>query len=185
MTINIIEIILFGVSVCTDCFAVSLCSSINMKDKSAWNSIKIALCFAFIQAGLLLIGWKLGYELAHFTQKITSWIGLLLLLYVGIEMLREAFDKGQSKVTNLNSFKNIILAAVATSIDALALGGSLSLVGQDWHQSAWKAVSVFICTALSVVVGIIGSRFIAQVAGKWAEGIGGVVLILIGISIVL
>ncbi len=81
--------------------------------------------------------------------------------------------------------ENIALAGIATSMDALVIGGSLSLAGQGWSQTVPQAVSVFICTALSVLVGILCGGKLARKAGRWAEGIGGVVLIGIGLSIVL
>ena len=86
---------------------------------------------------------------------------------------------------DLNGLRNIVLAGIATSIDALAIGGSLSLSGQSWEQTAPQALSVFICTALSVLIGIKSGGKLARKAGRWAESIGGVVLIGIGLCIVL
>ena len=180
-----IEILLFGVSVCTDCFAVALCSSIGLKDKSAHKIFYIALCFAITQTAFMLCGWAFGGALASFIDHVAKWIGLGLLLFVGGQMLVEAIKGQQDEGKNLNGLKNILLGAMATSIDALAIGSSLSLAGQAWLKTAEQAVSVFVCTGLSVAIGIIGGGIIAQTAGRWAEGIGGIVLIIIGLSIVL
>ena len=100
-------------------------------------------------------------------------------------MLVEAIKGQQDEGKNLNGLKNILLGAMATSIDALAIGSSLPLAGQSWLKTTEQAVSVFVCTGLSVAIGIIGGGIIAQTAGRWAEGIGGIVLIIIGLSIVL
>lgn len=89
-----LEILLFGVSVCTDCFAVALCSSIGLKDKSAHKILYIALCFAIAQTAFLLCGWAFGGALASFIDHVAKWIGLGLLLFVGGQMLVEAI-KGQ------------------------------------------------------------------------------------------
>lgn len=182
---RIIEIILFGLSVCADCFAEVLCSSIGIKDKTVGKVAKVALIFAVIQTSFLLIGWAFGDILASFIHNVAKWIALAMLLYVGGQMLYDAFKKGGCEAKNLNGWKNLLIGATATSIDALAIGSSLSLAGQAWDITAWQALSVFLCTALSVVIGIIGGGAIEQATGKWAEGLGGLVLIVIGISIVL
>ena len=100
-------------------------------------------------------------------------------------MIYSALFSKKSEKSDLNGLKNIALAGIATSIDALAIGGSLSLSGQSWEQTVPQALSVFICTALSVLIGIKSGDKLAHKAGHWAEGIGGVVLIGIGLSIVL
>lgn len=183
---SIVETILFGLSVCADCFAVSLCSSVKLKESQPAKTLKIALCFAVIQTGFLLCGWAFGDILAIFIDKIAKWLGLGLLLYVGGQMIYSAlFCKGNEEAHDLNGLKNIILAGVATSIDALAIGSSLSLAGQTWSDTIPKAISVFICTAASVIIGIAGGRHIGHKIGHWAEGIGGIVLIGIGLSLVL
>ena len=182
---DFLEIVLFGLSVCTDCFAVALCSSIGLKDKSAHKVLYISLCFAITQTAFLLIGWAFGGALASFIQNVARWISLALLLFVGGQMIVEAIKNCSDEGKNLNGLKNILLGAMATSLDALAIGGGLSLAGQSWLRTTEQAVSVFLCTGLSVAIGIIGSKVIAQAAGRWAEGIGGIVLIIIGIGIVL
>ncbi len=180
------ETLLFGLSVCVDCFAVSLCSSVKLKDNNAAKTLRIALCFAVVQTSFLLAGWGFGDILAMFIEKIAKWIGLALLLYVGGEMIYSAFFcKCEGESHDLNGIKNILLAGIATSIDALAIGSSLSLTGQNWHDTVPQAISVFAFTALSVVLGIAGGKKIAHKTGHLAEGIGGLVLIGIGFSLVL
>lgn len=182
---QLVEIILFGLSVCADCFAVSLCSSISIKKRDADIIVKIALRFAIIQTLFLLSGWALGDFLAVFIEKVAKWIGLALLVYVGGNMIYGALFCREGEGCDLNGLRNIVLAGIATSIDALAIGGSLSLSGQSWEQTAPQALSVFVCTALSVLIGIKSGGRLAQKAGRWAEGVGGVVLIGIGLCIVL
>lgn len=100
-------------------------------------------------------------------------------------MLYSAFICRSCEKRNLKGIKNIIVSAVATSIDALTIGSGLALGGENWRQVMPKALSVFICTAASVVLGITSGGKIAHKVGHWAEGIGGAILIAIGISIVL
>ena len=175
------ETILFGLSVCADCFAVSLCSSIGLKKRNAGTIVKIALCFAIIQTAFLLVGWACGDVLTSLINKVAKWEALALLVYVGGSMIYSALFSKKSEKSDLNGLKNIALAGIATSMDALVIGGSLSLAGQVWSQTVPQAVSV----VLSVLVGILCGGKLARKAGRWAEGIGGVVLIGIGLSIVL
>lgn len=182
---SFVEVILFGLSVCTDCFAVALCSAVSLKRISPGRVLKIALCFAVVQTGFLLAGWLCGDALAGILSTVSKWISLALLCYVGGQMLCSSLSHKESEEHNLDGVKNILLGAAATSLDALAIGGSLSLAGQSFSQTLPQSISVFICTMLSVIAGIYGGGKIADSAGKWAEGIGGIILIGIGISIVL
>ena len=179
---ELLQTILFGLSLCTDCFAVSVCSSITLKRMNAGNVAKVAACFALIQTGLLLAGWAFGSLLAGYVEKLSHIIGFLLLIYVGGSMCIEGF-KGEGEQRDLNGWKNVILGGVATSIDALAVGISLSMAGQSWAQTFPEAVSVFVCTAASVGVGIPFGKTIGEKAGHIAEIVGGLVLIGIGISV--
>ena len=179
---GILESILVAVSLCADCFAVTLCSSVTLKSLKWTNVLKVALAFAVIQSGLLLAGWAFGSLFASYVIKVSHIIGFLLLLYVGGSMLLEGI-RGKEEVRDLGSWKNIILGGIATSIDALAVG-----VAQSMEDTAWSAflpllVSVFVVTALSAVLGICGGRFVGKHVGRAAEIIGGCVLIGIGASL--
>ena len=184
MISSILFDIIFGLSLCADCFAVSLCSSVTLKTVNARDVTKVALSFAVIQAGLMLIGWAFGNLFVGFLDKAAHIIGFLLLLYVGGSMLVEGI-KGEHDIKDLNGWRNIILGGIATSIDALAVGISLSMESKPWAEVAPLGISVFLCTALSVVLGIwigktVGCRF-----GRWAEIAGGAVLVLIGVSVLI
>lgn len=184
MFLFILQTILFGLSLCADCFAVSLCSSVTLKKVEAKTIAKVALSFAAIQTAFLLTGWAFGYMLAGLFEKIAHSIGFMLLLYVGGSMLVEGI-RGEEEEKDLNGWKNIILGGIATSIDALAVGISLSMAGQNWSETFPEALSVFVFTVLSVIVGIAGGKTIGEKVGNWAEIIGGIVLIGIGIAILL
>lgn len=104
------EIILFGLSVCADCFAVSLCSSIGLKKRDAGTIVKIALCFAIIQTAFLLVGWACGDVLTSLINKVAKWEALALLVYVGGSMIYSALFSKKSEKSDLNGLKNIALA---------------------------------------------------------------------------
>lgn len=171
-------------SLCADCFAVSLCSSVTLKSIDRRSLASVSLMFAIIQTGLLLLGWGFGYLFLGFVEKIAHWIGFLLLLYVGGSMFVEGI-RGGSEVRNLNGMRNIIIGGVATSIDALAVGISFSMDGMAWTGIRWNALSVFLVTALSVVLGILGGKTLGSKVGPVSEILGGCVLIGIGIGILI
>ncbi len=176
------ESILLAASLCADCLAVSLCSGVTLRSVRWREILGVALAFAVIQAGLLLVGWAFGYLFVGMVEKISHVIAFLLLLYVGGSMLIEGI-KGEAEVRDLSSWRNIILGGLATSIDALAVGVAQSMDGADWPGFLPLLVSVFAITALSVVVGLRGGRAIGARFGRWAEIVGGLVLIAIGISV--
>lgn len=179
---GIIESIILAVSLCADCFAVSLCSSVTLKEIRWRDILRVALAFAVIQSGLLLAGWLFGKLFVGLVSKISHIVGFLLLLYVGGTMLAEGI-KGEEDIHDLNGWKNVILGGIATSIDALAVGVSQSMAGRMWKGFLPLLVSVFIVTAISVIGGIRGGSAIGSRFGRWAEIIGGAVLVAIGITI--
>lgn len=179
---GIAESLLMAVSLCADCFAVSLCSGVTLKDTKFKRTLKVALAFGVIQTGLLAMGWALGSAIVGLVYKISHIIGFLLLLYVGGGMLIEGI-RNKEEVRNLDGIRNVIIGGVATSIDALAVGVAQSMAGTDLKGISPLLVSVFLVTVLSVVLGIQGGRTIGRKFGRWAEIIGGIVLIGIGVSL--
>ena len=176
--------LVFALSLCADCFAVSLCSSVTLKTIKWRDVMRVALSFAVIQTALLLAGWAFGGLFVGFLDKAAHIIGFLLLLYVGGSMLIEGI-KGEEDVKDLNGLRNVIIGGVATSIDALAVGVSLSMDSDPWSEVWPLAAAVFLVTALSVVAGIWGGKTIGSKAGRWAEIIGGVVLVAIGVGVLI
>ena len=187
-----INAILLGISLCADCFAVSLCSSFLLQreemKKKVWT---VAAVFAVIQTGLFVGGWALGTfateliseYVGHF-EKVAHIIGFLLLLYVGGAMFLDGV-RGKSDHLNLDGFKSIIIGGVATSIDATIVGLSLAMDEAKWTDIAPIALSVLIFTALSVVVGMFSGSFVGRKLGYSARIVGGLVLIGLGVNILL
>ena len=187
-----ISAILLGISLCADCFAVSLCSSFllpreEMK-KKVWT---VAAVFAVIQTGLFLGGWALGTfateiiseYVGHF-EKVAHIIGFLLLLYVGGEMFIDGV-RGKSDHLNLDGIKSMIVGGVATSIDAAVVGLSMSMDEAKWADIAPVALSILVFTALSVIVGMFSGGFVGRKLGHSARIVGGLVLIGLGVNILL
>ena len=176
------EAILLAASLCADCLAVSLCSGVTLRSVRWREILGVAFAFAVIQAGLLLAGWAFGYLFVGLVEKISHVIAFLLLLYVGGSMLIEGI-RGKAEVRDLSSWRNVIVGGVATSIDALAVGVSQSMNGSDLQGFLPLLIAVFAITALSVVIGLRGGRAIGARFGRWAEIVGGAVLIGIGVSV--
>jgi len=173
--------ILFAASLCADCFAVSLCSSVTLAEVSRKDLVRVSSIFAIVQTALLVIGWTFGGVIGGLVGGIAGAVGFILLLFVGGSMVKEGIAGG-GEVKDLNGFRNVIIGGVATSIDALAAGASLSLDSKPWKEFWPLALAVFIVTAISVVAGIYGGKTIGKKVGRAAEIIGGCVLIGIGIG---
>lgn len=181
-TMTILESIVTAVCLCADCFSVALCSSVTLKEKPGAGQLsKISLSFAVIQSGLLLVGWLCGSLLAGIAGKIAHIIGGLLLVYVGASMLIEAI-KNNEEAKDLNGWRNIIVGGIATSIDALAVGGARSLEGGDRAGMLSLFISVFIVTLVSVLAGILSGNALGRSFGRWAEITGGTVLLGMGVA---
>lgn len=178
---EIVKDILLSASLCADCFAVALCASVSMRGVKLHEVLKIALIFAIIQTSFLFVGWAFGDFIAKYIIKIVSYVGMVLLMYVGGSMIKEAFSEDEPR--KIEGLRNIVIAGVADSIDALAVGISMSMAGRNMAGMWIPIVAVFVITALSVIIGIRGGSFIGSKAGRPAAITGGIVLICLGINI--
>ena len=180
-----IELFALGVGLSMDAFAVSICKGLSMR-RADWKGM--ALCgawFGGFQALMPLIGYLLGSLFAEAISAIDHWIAFGLLALIGVNMIREAFGEEEECCDDNAdlSVKTMFTLAVATSIDALAVGISLAMVGNVNIFAAVSLIGVttFLLSAVGVKVGsVFGSRF-----EKKAEIVGGIILILLGLNILL
>ena len=177
-----VELFLIGVGLSMDAFAVSICKGLGMKRLNMGQALVIGLFFGGFQALMPLIGWALGTQLADFITPIDHWIAFILLALIGGKMLFDAFrgddegEVGEPKDTRLD-LKELLMLAIATSIDALAVGITFAFLGVNIVLAiAVIGVTTF---ALSVVGVAVGHAFGARYE-KGATIAGGIVLILIG-----
>lgn len=182
-----VELFLIGVGLSMDAFAVSICKGLGMKRLNMEQALVIGLFFGGFQALMPLIGWALGTQLADFITPIDHWIAFILLALIGGKMLFDAFrgddegEVGEPKDTRLD-LKELLMLAIATSIDALAVGITFAFLGVNIVLAiAVIGVTTF---ALSVVGVAVGHAFGARYE-KGATIAGGIVLILIGCKILL
>ena len=181
-----IELFLLGVGLSMDAFAVSVCKGLAMKKATLKSQMTCGLWFGGFQALMPLIGFFLGAMFADAIKAFDHWIAFGLLGLIGANMLKEALEKGCDCCEEHDadmSVKTMFVMAVATSIDALAVGISLAMAGDVniWSAVALIGVTTCVLSALGVKIGnIFGSRY-----EKKAEFAGGVILILLGLKILL
>jgi putative Mn2+ efflux pump MntP len=173
----ILEPVLLSLALCADCFAVSLCCSVTIKKIKWKNACVIASAFAIIQSGMLAVGWGLGDILLGVVGKAANIIAFALLLYVSTSLIYEAFSK-KVEMRELNSVKKVLIAGIATSIDAAAVGAAKSMENVS-GEFLPLFITLFILTALSVCLGILGGSALGGKYGKTAKLFGGLVLLLI------
>ena len=179
------ELMLLAVGLSMDAFAVSVCKGLSMKKAGLRAQAICGGWFGGFQALMPLIGFFLGTLFADAIKAFDHWVAFVLLAIIGINMLREAFSR-DCDCENHNadlSVKTMLVMAVATSIDALAVGISLAMAGNVniWAAVALIGVITFLLSAVGVKVGnVFGSRF-----EKKAQLAGGVILILLGLKILL
>ena len=180
------ELLLLAIGVSMDAFAVSICKGLAMKKATLKASMTCGVWFGGFQALMPTIGFFLGTLFAAAIQAVDHWVAFVLLAFIGGNMLKEAFAKDCDCCEDQNadlSVKTMFVMAVATSIDALAVGISLAMAG---NVNIWlAALFIGICTcgfsAAGVKIGnVFGSRF-----EKKAQMAGGLILVILGLKILL
>ena len=181
---GIIELFILAVGLSMDAFAVSVCIGLAMKKAPAKAMALCGAWFGGFQALMPLIGFFLGTLFIDAISAIDHWIAFALLALIGVNMLREALGKDEGEQTDADlSVRTMFVMAVATSIDALAVGISLAMagVGNIYLAVLLIGATTFALSAVGVKVGsVFGSKY-----EKKAEIVGGVILILLGVKILL
>lgn len=181
-----LEVFLIGVGLSMDAFAVAVCKGLCMKRLDVRQTAVIALFFGGFQALMPLAGWALGRQFESYITAVDHWIAFVLLALIGGKMLWEAFHGEGSDECPVDGaeldLKELALLAVATSIDALAVGITFAFLQVDIALSAAMiGATTFVLSAVGVAAGhFVGARF-----EKPASVVGGTVLVLIGCKILL
>ena len=174
------ELLLIAVGLSMDAFAVAVCKGLKMRRLDIGKTAVIALFFGGFQALMPLIGWALGKQFERYITSIDHWIAFFLLLFIGGKMIIDSDEKPEYE--EKLDLKELTLMAVATSIDALAVGVTFAFLQVNILTSITVIGSVtFILSALGVGV---GHKFGVKYKNK-AELCGGIILVLIGIKILL
>ena len=178
----IIEIIMIAIGLAMDAFAVSICKGLSLKELNKKSILIIGLYFGIFQALMPVLGYFLGKNFEGYVILIDHWITFVLLGYIGANMIREALSKEKEDINDNLDLKTMLSLAIATSIDAFAIGITFAFLQADIILSAFLIGTItFIISCFGV---IIGNKF-RGTYGKKAKFIGGIVLIIIGIKILI
>ena len=186
-----LEIFLVAIGLSMDAFAVAICKGLAMPQINKKQTLLIGAYFGVFQALMPLAGWLLGSQFAGYVTKLAPWIAFVLLALIGGNMIREALSKEEENASAALDVKTMFLMAVATSIDALAVGITFACVPVE-IMAASQLVNTVVAVCLIGLttftiscVGVkAGSVFGARYKSK-AEFVGGAILILIGVKILL
>lgn len=180
-----LEIFLIGIGLSADAFSVAVCKGLNMRKLNLKHAYIIALFFGGFQAIMPLIGYLLGTNFASYIEQFDHWIAFVLLGFIGGKMAIEAIrdkDDDEEEKTDVLKIGELTVMAIATSIDALAVGITFAFLKVNILLSVLLiGVTTF---ALSLGGVLLGNKFGAKYKSK-AELAGGIILVLIGVKILL
>ena len=183
----VIELFLLGVGLSMDAFAVSVCKGLGMRKLSKKQALIIGLYFGGFQALMPFVGWLLGSQFQKYITSIDHWIAFILLGFIGGKMMIEAVREwNEEEVVDVMDapidHKNMLVLAVATSIDALTVGITFAFLGTPIVEAITIiGITTMVISIAGVVVGnFFGSRYKSK-----AEFIGCLILVLLGLKILL
>ena len=182
-----IELFLLGIGLAMDAFAVSVCKGLGMRRLNKKQALIIGLYFGGFQALMPLIGWLIGSQFQKYITSIDHWIAFILLGFIGgkmmIEAIREWNEEETVEVMDAPlDHKNMFVLAVATSIDALAVGITFAFL----DTPIIEAITIIgITTMVISIIGVVVGNFFGSRYKSKAEFIGGLILILLGLKILL
>ena len=176
------ELFVIAVGLSMDAFAVSICKGLSVRRCTIRHMLICGLYFGLFQGLMPLLGYLLGYQFETLVTAVAPYIAFVLLAFIGVNMIRESRDEEDENCSDDFSVAAMIPLAVATSIDALAVGVSFAFLQVDIVSAVtFIGVTTFICCVMGVKIGsIFGSRYKSS-----AELFGGVVLLLMGLKILM
>jgi len=182
--VQYINISAIAVALAMDAFAVAIVTGLSLKDISPRQTFRLSWHFGLFQALMPIIGWSAGISIRIYIEKYDHWIAFGLLAFVGVNMIREAFryDEDEEQKKDPTKGMMLVMLSVATSIDALAVGLSLSMI----NISIWTpALIIGIVAGMFTIIGLqIGKKIGSAVRlSLYAGTIGGIILFAIGLNI--
>ena len=181
---EILNTLALAVALAMDAFAVSIASGVSLRTVSARQTFRLAWHFGLFQAMMPVIGWSAGITIRSHIEAYDHWIAFALLVFVAQGMLRSAFrgEPAEADAKDPTKGMTMVMLSVATSIDALAVGLSLSMI----NVSIWTpALIIGLVAGVFTTVGMHLGKVIGSMAqlSRWAEMTGGIVLLAIGVNI--
>lgn len=180
---DLLTVLVLAVALAMDAFAVAIATGLCLQQVSLRQTFRLAWHFGLFQAGMPVIGWFLGLTVRSFVQAWAHWVAFGLLLFIGLRMIRESLQQQErEKRCDPTKGGSLVMLSIATSIDALAAGLSLSMLGVSvWFPALVIGVVCLLVTAAGLHMGRLASRW--QRLAQWAEALGGAGLVLIGVNI--
>lgn len=181
----LVEFLLLGVGLAMDAFAVSICKGLAMRKVNKKQAVIIALFFGGFQAIMPVIGWLLCKGFQIYIEAFDHWIAFALLAFIGVKMIIETLREKEDDVVIEEmdpplDMKEMLMLAIATSIDALAVGISLAALDRPIVESA---AIIGVVTFVISIIGVYIGNFFGNRYKKRAELTGGIILVLIGVKI--
>ena len=181
----LVEFLLLGVGLAMDAFAVSICKGLAMRKVNKKQAVVIALFFGGFQAIMPIVGWFLCKGFQNYIEAFDHWIAFALLAFIGMKMIIETLSEKEEDVVVEKmdpplDTKEMLMLAIATSIDALAVGISLAALDRPIVESA---AIIGVVTFVISIIGVYIGNFFGNRYKKRAEFVGGIILVLIGVKI--
>lgn len=173
-----------AIALAMDAFAVALGAGVFLQPLTGRHLFRLGFHFGLFQGLMPIIGWMAGLGMQTFITTWAPWVAFGLLTFVGAKMIHEAVQDDDEEVARKDPTRGftLVLLSIATSIDALAVGFSLALIGVTiWYP----ALIIALCAATLTVVGLLLGNTVGAIWGKRVEVLGGIILISIGLKIVL
>lgn len=179
---SLLELFIIAVGLSMDAFAVSVCKGLSMCKMNWKNALVVGLYFGGFQAMMPFLGYLLGSQFKNAITSIDHWIAFILLSVIGINMIREALNKDEESCDASLDFQNMLVLAIATSIDALAVGVTFAFLQVSIVPAvSFIGITTFVLSIIGVKVGnVFGCRYKSR-----AEFAGGTILILMGTKILI
>ena len=176
-----VPVVLLALSMSTDAFAAAIAKGARLDRPSLGEALRTGLIFGSIEAATPLIGWAMGKAASRFIADFDHWIAFGILTLIGAKMIWDALRRApDEEKPSSHSLAVLVVTAIGTSIDALAVGVTLAIIGANIIVNA---LAIGTATFIMVTIGTMMGRSLGEKFGHWAEAAGGVVLIAIGIAI--
>ena len=180
---DLVTAFVVAIGLAMDCFAVSLGIGACGPVQDNRSKFRLAFHFGIFQAGMTLLGWLVGSAVAQFVSQIDHWVALVLLSYVGINMIRSGLKTDEASYpTDPSRGRYLVMLSVATSLDAMAVGLSMAML----HTPVWvPSIIIGVVSLVLSIVGLLAGAKLGEKFGKRMEIVGGIILIAIGIRILI
>ncbi len=181
-----LDIFFIGVGLSMDAFAVSVVKGLSMKKIEKFFTLLLAVCFGGFQGIMPILGYFLSSNTIKSLYKYSYIFVFVILAIIGINMIRESLEGDDEDKKAKNKCVELLLLGIATSIDALAVGLSFGIMGNDFNISIFLSALLIGCTTFVLsIIGVLLGKMFGMKLKKYSEIAGGIILILIGLKVLL